>query len=99
MRKSHVTLGDRTLTFDYPAKSGRRRVQSIVDPAVHDIVAQLKRRRGGSAELLAYREGRRWRDVKSADINAYLKEVTGGDLSAKDLRHWKQTRLAAVSPS
>jgi len=97
MHKSHVTLGDRTLTFDYPAKSGRRRVQSIVDPAVHDIVAQLKRRRGGSAELLAYREGGRWRDVKSADINAYVKEVTGDDFSAKDFRTWNATVLAAVA--
>ena len=64
---------------------------------MHNIVAQLKRRRGGSAELLAYREGRRWRDVKSADINAYVKEVTGGDFSAKDFRTWNATVLAAVA--
>jgi DNA topoisomerase I len=97
MHKSHVTLGESTLTFDYPAKSGRRRVQSIVDPAVHDIVAQLKRRRGGSPELLAYRDGRAWRDVKSADITAYVKEVTRGDFSAKDFRTWNATVLAAVA--
>jgi DNA topoisomerase IB len=86
-----------TLTFDYPAKSGRRRVQSIVDPAVYDIVAQLKRRRGGSPELLAYRDGRAWHDIKSADINAYLKDVTGGAFSAKDFRTWNATVLAAVA--
>jgi DNA topoisomerase I len=97
MHKSHVVLGDGALTFDYPAKSGRRRVQSIVDPAVYDIVAQLKRRRGGGPELLAYREGRRWRDVRSGDINAYVKEVTGGDFTAKDFRTWNATALAAVA--
>jgi DNA topoisomerase I len=98
MLKSHVTLGDRTLTFDYPAKSGQRRVQSIVDPYVYEIVGQLKRRRGGSRELLAYKDGGgRWRDVKSADINAYVKEVTGGDYSAKDFRTWNATVLAAVA--
>jgi DNA topoisomerase IB len=98
MHKSHVRLGDgMTLTFDYPAKSGRRRVQSIVDPAVYDIVAQLKRRRGGSPELLAYRDGRAWHDIKSADINAYLKDVTGGAFSAKDFRTWNATVLAAVA--
>ena len=97
MHKSHVELGDGTLTFDYPAKSGRRRVQSMVDPVVHEIVAQLKRRRGGGPELLAYREGRRWRDVRSGDINAYVKEVTGGDFSAKDFRTWNATVLAAVA--
>ena len=97
MRKSHVELGDGALTFDYPAKSGRRRVQSIVDPAVYDIVTQLKRRRGGGPELLSYRDGRRWRDLRSGDINAYVKEVTGGDFTAKDFRTWNATVLAAVA--
>jgi len=57
----------------------------------------LKKRRGGGDELLAYKVGRRWVDVKSADINAYLKEVTGGDFSAKDFRTWSGTVLAAVA--
>jgi DNA topoisomerase-1 len=98
IHKRHVQLlDDYRLRFDYPAKSGQRRVQSIVDPEVFEIVRELKRRRGGSPELLAYREGRRWRDLKSADINAYVKEVTGGDFSAKDFRTWNATVLAAVA--
>jgi DNA topoisomerase I len=97
IHRSHVKLGDGVLTFDYPAKSGRRRIQSIVDPAVHDIVGQLKKRRGGNPELLAYREGRRWRDIKSGDVNAYVKEVTREDFSAKDFRTWNATVLAAVA--
>jgi DNA topoisomerase I len=90
-------LDDCRLRFDYPAKSGQRHIQSIVDPEVFEIVHELKRRRGGSPELLAYRDGRRWRDLKSADINAYVKEVTGGDFSAKDFRTWNATVLAAVA--
>ena len=98
IHKRHVQLlDDCTLLFDYPAKSGQRRVQSIVDAEVYEILAELKRRRGGSPELLAYRDGRRWRDLKSADINAYVKEVTGGDFSAKDFRTWNATVLAAVA--
>jgi DNA topoisomerase-1 len=98
IHKRHVQLlDDCRLLFDYPAKSGQRRVQSVIDPEVHEIVAELKRRRGGSPELLAFREGRRWRDLKSADINAYVKEVTGGDFSAKDFRTWNATVLAAVA--
>src|ERR671923_366075 len=100
MRKSHVTMarGDE-MVFDYPAKSGIRRVQAVVDPVAADIVASLKRRRGGSDELLAYKERRRWRDVRSEDINAYLKEATGDDFSAKDFRTWNATLLAAVALS
>src|SRR3954470_14200567 len=98
MPRRHVTLnGDHSITFDYPAKSGQRRIQSLVDPDVYEIVKELKRRRGGSDELLAYRDGRRWRDVRSSDINEYVKQVTGGDFSAKDFRTWNATVLAAVA--
>jgi DNA topoisomerase I len=97
LHKRHVTLRGDTLRFDYPAKSGQRRVQHIVDPEVRDVVARLKKRRGGGEELLAYKDGRRWVDLKSADINAYVKEVTGGDFTAKDFRTWNATVLAAVA--
>jgi DNA topoisomerase I len=97
MRKEHVTVRDGAMVFDYPAKSGQRRVQEVVDPAAAEIVAKLKRRRGGGPELLAYKEGGRWRDLRSPDINAYLKEATGDDFSAKDFRTWTATVLAAVA--
>jgi DNA topoisomerase IB len=85
------------MVFDFPAKSGKQRLQAVVDPLALDIVTKLKRRRGGSDELLAFRDGRRWRDLKSGDINEYIKEVTGADYSAKDFRTWNATVLAAVA--
>ena len=97
MRKRHVTIDGDAITFDYEAKGGQRRVQEIGDPMVADVVRALKRRRGGGEELLAYKDGARWVDVKSADINAYLKQVTGGGFSAKDFRTWSGTVLAAVA--
>jgi len=97
MRKEHVRVDGDVVIFDYAAKGGKRRIQSVVDPEVHDVVRALNRRRGGGRELLAYREGRRWVDVKSADINAYIKEVTGGEFTAKDFRTWTATVLAAVA--
>jgi DNA topoisomerase I len=98
MHKRHcrVVDGD-TLLFDYPAKHGKRRVQAVVDPVVADTVVKLKRRRGGGPELLAYKVGGRWRDLKSADINVYLKDRTDLDVSAKDFRTWGATVLAAVA--
>jgi DNA topoisomerase IB len=98
MRKEHVTVSrDGEMVFDYPAKSGVRRVQAVVDPAAAEIVDRLRRRRGGGNELLAFKDGRRWRDIRSEDINAYLKEATGDDFSAKDFRTWNATLLAAVA--
>jgi DNA topoisomerase IB len=95
--KSHLTIDGDEMTFDYPAKSGKRRVLSLVDSGVLPVLAALRRRRGGGSELLAFKEGRRWVDVRSADINTYLKAATGGDFSAKDFRTWSATVLAAMA--
>ncbi|MEZ5122648.1 MAG: DNA topoisomerase IB [Solirubrobacterales bacterium] len=97
MRKDHVSLSGETIVFDYPAKHGKRRVQAVIDPEVAVVVAALKRRRSGGDELLACKRGRRWVDVRSSDINAYVKEATGADFSAKDFRTWGATVLAAVA--
>jgi len=97
IRKDHVTLSDGIMVFDYNAKGSKRRVQRVDDEDVVDIVGKLKRRRGGGDELLAFRRGRRWVDVKSADINAYVKDAAGGSFSAKDFRTWNATVLAAIA--
>ena len=59
-------------------------------------MTSLKRRAGGGDGLLAYRSGPRWHDVTATDINDYLREVSGGEFSAKDFRTWHATVLAAV---
>jgi DNA topoisomerase IB len=97
IQKRHVALDGDQIEFDYEAKGGQRRTQVIGDPGAAEVVRLLMRRRGGGDELLAYKDGRRWVDVKSTDINAYVKEITGGDFSAKDFRTWGGTVLAAVS--
>jgi DNA topoisomerase I len=97
LRKEHVKIEDGVMVFDFPAKSGQRRRQGIMDEQLTPIVARLKRRRGGGPELLACKERGRWHDLRSEDINAYVKEATGGDFSAKDFRTWTATTLAAVA--
>ena len=97
LRKGHVRVVGDELRFDYPGKSGQRRIVSIGDPRVADVVRALKRRRGGGPELLAYKDERgRWQDVRSADINDYLRRGLGEGFSAKDFRTWTATVLAAV---
>src|SRR5512132_3077608 len=98
IQKRHVRLDGDLISFDYVAKSGKRRLASVLDPEVSEVVAQLKRRRGGGPDLLAYKRGRgAWVDVRSDDINAYIKEQTGGDFTAKDYRTWSATVLASVA--
>jgi DNA topoisomerase IB len=97
IHKQHVRVCGDEIVFEYPAKSGQERLVAVADADVRAAVTELRRRRGGGSELLAHRDGRRWRDVSSADINAYVKDVVGGEVSAKDFRTWHGTVLAAVA--
>jgi DNA topoisomerase I len=101
MRKEHVSVRAGAVEFDYPAKSGKRRVVQLVDPVVLEVVGRLKRRRSGGGQLLAYRDGATsggaWCAVSSGDINAYVKDLLGEEFSAKWFRTWNATVLAAVA--
>jgi DNA topoisomerase IB len=100
IRREHVSFSNGSVVFDYPGKSGVRRVQAIDDPQTAEIIRALRRRRPGNAEeaaLLAYRNGRRWVTVRSDDINEYLKAHIGEEFSAKDFRTWNATVMAAIA--
>ncbi|HZD79739.1 MAG TPA: DNA topoisomerase IB [Actinomycetota bacterium] len=97
LRKEHVRVRGEAISFDFTAKGGKRRVLVVSDPGAAAVLRSLKARRDGGGDLLAHREGRDWRDVRSADINAYLKEVAGDGFTAKDFRTWNATVLAAVA--
>jgi DNA topoisomerase IB len=97
IRRDHVTLRSGAVVFDYSSKSGKQRVQQLVDDDLHAVVRGLLRRKDDQPELLAYRNVRGWRDVRSEDVNDYLREVTGVEASAKDFRTWHATVLMAVA--
>jgi DNA topoisomerase I len=97
IEKRHVRINDGALVFEYRAKSGQERLVAVTDDDVRAAVAELRRRRGGGKELLAYRDGRRWHDVSSGDINGYVKTLVGPETSAKDFRTWHGTVMASVS--
>ncbi|HEY2441215.1 MAG TPA: DNA topoisomerase IB, partial [Solirubrobacteraceae bacterium] len=97
VHKGNVTVGDDEVVFDYPAKSGVRRVQAVQDPPTVEVVRALRRRRSGGDLLLAYRERGRWHSVRSDQISVYLKSLIGDEYTAKDFRTWNATVLAAVS--
>jgi DNA topoisomerase I len=98
LRRDHVRVRGSTLEFRYPAKGGVERAVRVVDAQLAPLVRLLLRRPDDHPDLLAYREGRTgWRDVRSADINEYLKETTGCEISAKDFRTWHATVVAAVA--
>jgi DNA topoisomerase-1 len=100
VRREHVSRrGGGEIVFDYPGKSGQRLQVVVDDAAACAAVDELLRRRRapGDQQLLAYRDGRTWRELRADDVNAYLKECLGGDFTAKDFRTWNATVIAAVT--
>lgn len=93
---AHVRVRKDTVQLRFPAKSGKVWESEIHDADLAAVVRILKGR-GGNARLLAFKEGGRWRVVGSADINAYVKERTGADFTAKDFRTLRGTVAAAIS--
>ena len=99
IQKQHVRVRrGSVIEFDYVAKGGLQRTYPVEDRLVVPTVVALKRRRGAPEdELLAYREARGvWRDVTSADINTWVKELLGEQYTAKDFRTWNGTVLTAM---
>jgi DNA topoisomerase-1 len=97
MLRKHVTIADGEIVFDFPAKSGQRRVQALADKQVMEVLAALKRRRSGT-QLLAYHDShQRWVEVNAEQVNDYIKQHAGGEFTAKDFRTWNATVLAALA--
>lgn len=95
--KRHVRLGPQNrITVDFQSKHNKRQRIDIVDPDIYEVLAKLKSRRSGR-ELLAFKSGGRWVDVKTTDINEFIKSATGGDFTSKDFRTWSATVLAAAA--
>lgn len=95
--KTHVQIDQQgEMAFAFTAKSGKKQERVLSDPAVLAVVRVLRRRRSGGPELLAYRQGRTWVDVRASHINGYLEEHAGPGFTAKDFRTWHATVFAAL---
>lgn len=80
----------------FPAKSGQAWESELRDRDLAPLVAALKRR-GGRARLLAWNHAGEWHPVSADEINADLRQRTGGEFSAKDFRTLRGTATAALA--
>jgi DNA topoisomerase IB len=99
LRREHVRVQGEQTFFSYTAKGGLMREVEIVDRPTADVVRELLKRPGAAGDdLLAYRlDDGSWRDVTSAEINSYLKEISGAEITAKDFRTWNATVMMAAA--
>ena len=96
MRNRHVDVKGSKLRFQFRGKSGRDHDIDFEDRRVARIIKKLQDLPG--QELFQYLdEAGEVHNVTSEDVNAYLREITGEDFTAKDFRTWAGTVLAAMA--
>jgi DNA topoisomerase-1 len=82
------------LQFDFPGKSGKRHVVAANDRRTARIIRSLQELPGQDLFQYVDDDGAR-QSVGSTDVNAYLRDISGEDFTAKDFRTWAGTVLAA----
>jgi DNA topoisomerase-1 len=96
MHDRHIAIYGTTIRFAFRGKSGIRREVDLTDRRLATIVKACQDLPG--QDLFQYLdEDGQAHDVNSADVNDYLREVTGHDFTAKDFRTWAGTVLAAMA--
>jgi DNA topoisomerase-1 len=97
LRRSHVETAGEEVLFDFPGKGSKQVERVLEDRALAKALQPMLTRDGGGHELLAWQDAEgAWHDVRSSDVNEYVREVAGADFTAKDFRTWNATVLMAV---
>ncbi len=94
LKNRHVDISKEEIHFSFKGKSGVYHDVSIKNKKVAKIIKQCQELPG--QELFEYRDkDGKMQNVSSQDVNDYLKEISGEDITAKDFRTWAGTMLAA----
>jgi DNA topoisomerase-1 len=98
LKNRHVAVDGNEVRFRFTGKSGKHWSLRVKDRRVAKIIKACQDLPG--QELLQYvDEAGNCQDVTSTDVNEYLKEITGKEITAKDFRTWAGTVLAAMALS
>jgi DNA topoisomerase I len=93
MNDDHAVINGRRTVFRFRGKGGKARAASVDDPRFSRLLKYCRRLPGTA--LFQYRDDTgRPRRIRVGDLNAWLKEISGKNITAKDLRTWSATVLA-----
>lgn len=94
MRDRHAEINGSTISFSFTGKSGVDHEIELTDRRLANVVRRCQDLPGQHLFQYLDEEGHR-QTVDSGDVNAYLREISGQDFTAKDFRTWAGTMLAA----
>ena len=96
LRNRHVDVHGSELRFEFRGKSGKDHQVSVRDRRLANVIRRLQELPGQEVFQYLDADGAR-HTIDSDDVNAYLREISGLELSAKDFRTWAGTILCAVA--
>jgi DNA topoisomerase I len=96
LRDRHVAIEGDRIHLSFRGKRGIRHETDINDRRLARIIRDCRDLPG--YELFQYLdEERNLHTIDSADVNDYLREISGEEITAKDFRTWAATNLAALA--
>ena len=96
LRTRHVNVEGKAVQFRFRGKSGVFHDVTVEDSRLARIIGRIRELPG--QELFQYLDDDGERHaIGSADVNDYLREISGEDYTAKDFRTWSGTVLAALA--
>jgi DNA topoisomerase-1 len=96
LRNRHVEVRGPTMRFEFQGKGGKKHLFDLQDQRLASIVRRCRDLPGYQLFQYVDEDGQR-RPVDSGDVNDYVREISGGDFTAKDFRTWAGTVMAARS--
>lgn len=96
LRDKHVDVDGGELRFEFKGKSGKKWQLKVKDRRIARVVKACQDVPGQHLFQYFDDNGERQR-VTSTDVNAYLREISGREITAKDFRTWAGTVLAALA--
>ena len=93
LRSKHANITKTTVTFDFVGKSGKEHIKKVSDPQIARIIKHLDELPGYEIFRYVDKNGT-MHDIRSENVNNYIKKHMGDDFSAKDFRTWGGTLLA-----
>ena len=87
LKDKHVTFSGSTMEFKFKGKKGVLHDISMQSKQLAQIVKQCQDIPGKELFQFLDADGKRHR-VESGMVNNYIKEISGGDFTAKDFRTW-----------
>jgi DNA topoisomerase-1 len=96
LRRRHIDVSGSRLAFTFRGKSGKEHEIRVIDRRLARLVRELQELPGQAVFQYTDEDGSR-QPIDSADVNAYLRQISGDDFTAKDFRTWAGTVAAAMA--